>query len=162
MQGLAVHLVECRVRRMRLHDGEYRDVHKFPSQVDDLIMYLNDQIPADHPYKGLKATPVTENAPPVWMLGSSPNSAALAGEKGLPYMYAQFINGEGGPSSAKYYRDTFQPSESMQKPKQAVAVFFACAETEEEAERIISSLELSIMMLRKECHQREHLRLKRR
>ena len=130
-----------------LHDGEYRDVHKFPSQVDDLIMYLNDQIPADHPYKGLKATPVTENAPPVWMLGSSPNSAALAGEKGLPYMYAQFINGEGGPSSAKYYRDTFQPSESMQKPKQAVAVFFACAETEEEAERIISSLELSIMML---------------
>lgn len=130
-----------------LHDGAYRDVHKFPSQVDELDMYLNDRLPSDHPYYGLKATPVTKAAPPIWMLGSSPNSAALAAEKGLPYMYAQFINGESGPSSAAYYQREFQPSEVLQKPKQAVAVFFACAETEQEAERIISSLDLSILMM---------------
>ena len=129
-----------------LHNGEYRDVTKFPQQVDDLIMYLNDTMPADHRYIGLKATPLTESAPPVWMLGSSPSSAALAAEKGLPYMFAHFINGEGGPSSAAHYRKTFSPSASLQKPYQAVAVFFACAETEEEAERIISSLDLSLMM----------------
>ncbi len=130
-----------------LHDGNYRDVSKFPGQVDDLLMYLNDTMPADHVYQGLKATPVIEEAPPVWMLGSSQNSALLAAEKGLPYMFAQFINGEGGPSYANHYRKRFQPSAYLQKPKQAVAVFFACAETEEEAERIISSLDLSKVML---------------
>ena len=129
-----------------LHNGEYRDVTKFPQQVDDLIMYLNDTMPADHPYIGLKATPIIEEAPPVWMLGSSPSSAALAAEKGLPYMFAQFINAEGGPESAAQYRNAFQPSKYLQQPKQAVAVFFACAETEEEAERIISSLDLSLIL----------------
>ena len=54
-----------------LHNGNYRDVNKFPEQVDDLLMYLHDTIPEDHPYHGLKATPVTESIPPVWMLGSS-------------------------------------------------------------------------------------------
>lgn len=130
-----------------LHDGEYRDVHKFPGQVDDLLMYLHDAMPDDHPYTGLKATPLTETAPPVWILGSSPNSGLLAAEKGLPYMFAQFINGEGGPIYASRYRQRFVPSPYLQEPMQAVAIFFACAETEEEAERMISSLDLSLIML---------------
>lgn len=129
-----------------LNDGEYRDVHKFPQQVNDLLMYMTDTMPTDHPYFGLKATPITASTPPVWMLGSSPSSATLAAEKGLPYMFAQFINGEGGPLAAKQYRETFQPSDVLQKPKQAVAVFFACAETEGEAERIASSLDLSLIL----------------
>ena len=130
-----------------LNDGKYRDASKFPDQVDDLLMYLNDTMPADHPYTGLKATPLVDKAPPVWMLGSSPGSAGLAAEKGLPYMFAQFINGEGGTVAAAQYRDTFRPSAALQKSKQAVAVFFACAETEEEAERIASSLDLSLIHL---------------
>ncbi|MBE1555417.1 LLM class flavin-dependent oxidoreductase [Sporosarcina limicola] len=130
-----------------LHDGEYRDTNKFPQQVDDLLMYLNDNVPTNHPYAGLKATPVSDSVSPVWMLGSSPNSGLLAAEKGLPYMFAQFINGEGGPSYAARYQERFQPSAYLQQPEQAVAIFFACAETEEEAERIISSLDLSMLML---------------
>ncbi|CAM3247772.1 LLM class flavin-dependent oxidoreductase [Filibacter tadaridae] len=130
-----------------LHDGEYRDASKFPQQVDDLLMYLNDSMPANHPYKGLKATPMSETVAPVWMLGSSPNSGLLAAEKGLPYMFAHFINGEGGPSYVARYRERFQPSEYLKQPEQAVAIFFACAETEEEAERLVSSLDLSMIML---------------
>lgn len=130
-----------------LHNGSYRDANIFPQQVNDLLMYLNDTMPADHPYTGLQATPVTETAPPVWVLGSSPSSGLLAAEKGLPYMFAQFINGEGGPSYAARYREQFQPSDYLQQPEQAVAIFFACAETEEEAERIVSSLDLSRIML---------------
>ncbi|AQQ52756.1 LLM class flavin-dependent oxidoreductase [Planococcus lenghuensis] len=129
-----------------LHEGGYRDVHRFPQQVDELRMYLNDAIPEDHPYYGLKATPVTEAAPPVWMLGSSPNSAMLAAEKGLPYMYAQFINGEDGIRAAKYYRDRFKPHAGS-KPQQGVAVFVSCQETEEQAERMASSLDLSMVLL---------------
>lgn len=129
-----------------LHNGKYRDITKFPEQVDDLLMYLNDTMPADHPYIGLKATPLIDEAPPVWMLGSSLNSAVLAAEKGLPYMFAQFINGEGGAEAAAAYRKAFRPSADLQQPKQAVAVFFACAETEVAAERIASSLDLSLIL----------------
>lgn len=129
-----------------LNDGEYSDKNKFPQQIDDLMMYLNDTIPADHLYFGLKATPITEVAPPVWMLGSSTSSAELAAKKGLPYVFAKFINGEGGPEAASLYHEKFRSSGSLQKPYQAVAVFFVCAETDEEAERIVSSLDLSLMM----------------
>lgn len=130
-----------------LNNGEYRNVDKFPEQLDELLMYLHDALPDDHPYTGLKATPITAGAPPVWMLGSSPNSALLAAQKGLPYMFAQFINGEGGVPYAAHYREQFRPSVYQQEPKQAVAIFVSCAETEEEAERIISSLDLSLLML---------------
>lgn len=130
-----------------LHDGNFRDVNQFPNQIDDLLMYLHDAVPEGHQFQGLKATPVINSAPPVWMLGSSANSAFLAAEKGLPYMFAQFINGDGGPSYAKSYRDRFKPSQYLQQPKQAVAVFVICAETEEVAKRIASSKELTMLRL---------------
>ncbi len=130
-----------------LHEGGYRDVNRFPDQIDELNMYLHDDVPVEHMLAGLKATPVTPSVPPVWMLGSSQSSAALAAQKGLPYMFAQFINGDGGPSYATHYQKAFQPSKYLLEPKQAVAVFFACAETEEAAERMISSLDLSIIRL---------------
>lgn len=129
-----------------LHNGKYRDVSIFPEQIDDLLMYLNDLMPPTHPYAGLKATPIIEEAPPVWLLGSSISSAALAAEKGLPYMYAQFINAEGGEAAAQLYRQSFKKSAYFTQPKQAVAVFFVCAETEEEVEKITSSLDLSLLL----------------
>lgn len=129
-----------------LHNGQYRDVHQFPEQVDDLIMYLKDAIPADHRYTGLQVTPLVDAVPPVWMLGSSPNSAILGAKKGLPYMFAQFINGEGGPTFAAQYREYFIPSPTLPKPKQAVAIFFACGETDEEVERMVASLDYALIM----------------
>lgn len=129
-----------------LHNGKYRDVTIFPEQIDDLLMYLYDDIPETHPYIGLKATPMIDEILPVWMLGSSVNSAKLAAEKGLPYTYAKFINDEGGEEAAETYQNSFQPSKYVTEPKQMVAVFFVCAETEEDVERITSSLDLSLLL----------------
>lgn len=128
-----------------LNNGKYRDAKQFPAQVDDLRMYLSDSIPSDHPYYGLKATPVTKQAPPIWMLGSNPGSARLAAEKGLPYMFAQFINSEGGEEAGRIYREQFRPFGGSE-PKQGVAVFAVCQETEDAAEWVASSLDLSMIM----------------
>lgn len=128
-----------------LNNGKPRDAAKFPEQIDELRMYLEDAIPEEHPYYGMKATPVTEAAPPVWMLGSGQSSALLAAGKGLPYMFAQFINGEGGQSFAKSYRDRFV-SYNGSKPYQGVAIFVVCQETEEQAERMASSMDLALAM----------------
>lgn len=132
---------------MALHDGKPRDVNRYPEQIDDLLGYLTDSLPDAHPYQGLTAAPIIKTMPEVWMLGSSPSSAMLAAQKGLPYTFAQFINGEGGPQYTQAYRNNFVPSEYLKEPKNIVAVFAICAETDEEAERVASSIDLSILMI---------------
>ncbi|WP_406686409.1 LLM class flavin-dependent oxidoreductase [Rossellomorea vietnamensis] len=132
---------------MALHDGKPRDVNRYPEQIDDLLGYLTDSLPDAHPYQRLTAAPMIKTMPEVWMLGSSPSSAMLAAQKGLPYTFAQFINGEGGPQYTQAYRNNFVPSEYLKEPKNIVAVFAICAETDEEAERVASSIDLSILMI---------------
>ncbi|WP_082686349.1 LLM class flavin-dependent oxidoreductase [Bacillus coahuilensis] len=132
---------------MALADGARRDIRNYPNQINDLLGYLHDNLPEDHPYRGLKATPQLDTAPEVWILGSSPSSAEVAAEKGLPYTFAQFINGEGGPSYARHYRESFKPSAYLDSPKTMPAIFTICAATDEEANRIASSIDLSILML---------------
>ncbi len=130
---------------LALNEGRKRNVDRFPDQIDELSMYLNDSIPDDHMYYGMKATPVTESAPPIWILGSSMTSALLAAEKGLSYMFAHFINGEGGQDYTRTYKERFAAKESS-KPYIGFAIFVVCQQTEEEAERVASSLDLALCM----------------
>ncbi|TWT08495.1 LLM class flavin-dependent oxidoreductase [Planococcus sp. CPCC 101016] len=128
-----------------LNEGKKRDTSQFPAQIEDLRMYLTDTIPEEHPYYGMKATPVTKHSPPIWILGSSESSALLAAEKGLPYMFAHFINGEGGQQFAKDYRERFE-SYNGSKPHVGFAIFVICQETQEQAEWVASSMDLSLCM----------------
>lgn len=45
-------------------------------------MYLHDQVPENHHYANLKATPVIPTSPELWMLGSSGESAMIAAKQG--------------------------------------------------------------------------------
>ena len=40
-------------------------------------MYLHDQVPENHHYANLKATPVIPTSPEMWMLGSSGRALKL-------------------------------------------------------------------------------------
>src|SRR5580658_9230904 len=64
----------------------------FPQQLAELLGYLYDRIPADHPFARLAAAlPGRPEMPEPWLLGSSPQSGIWAAELGLPYMFADFI-----------------------------------------------------------------------
>ncbi len=128
-----------------LSNGRLRDAARFPVQFDELRMYLEDAIPQVHDYYGMKATPVPAFPPPVWLLGSGESSAQLAAEKGVPYMFAHFINGEGGAEFTKRYRENFI-SHKDSEPYVGFAIFVVCQETEEQAEHVASSLDLSLAM----------------
>ena len=65
--------------------------------------------------------------PDVWLLGSSPQSAIWAGQLGLPYAFADFIN-PGGAEIAALYRERFVPSSRRASPEVAVCVATICAE----------------------------------
>jgi len=108
----------------------------YPMQVEDLIHYLADEMPEDHPFHDIKATPSTDGTPEVWCLGSSLDSAVIAADLGLPFTFAQFINPEGGERAMQVYRRKFQPSKWFPEPRGSVATAALAADTEEEAIRL--------------------------
>lgn len=110
----------------------------FPAQLFELLAYLNDEMPADHPFARLSQLPGRPELPEPWLLGSSAQSAIWAAELGLPYAFADFINPHGAEIVADYRR-RFEPSRQSLVPRVIVAVWAVCAGTDEEAVRIASS-----------------------
>jgi luciferase family oxidoreductase group 1 len=121
----------------------------FPQQLAELLAYFEDDLPEDHPFRHLAATlPGRPELPEPWLLGSSPQSAIWAGELGLRYAFADFINPEGA-EIAKLYRERFTPARDLSAPRTAVAVWALCAPTEEEARKLASSSRMSMTLLRR-------------
>ena len=121
----------------------------FPQQLAELLAYFEDALPADHPFRHLaKTLPGRPELPIPWLLGSSPQSAIWAGELGLRYAFADFIN-PGGSEIAKLYRERFAPVRDLQAPRTAVAAWVLCAPTEEEAVELASSSRMSFTLLRR-------------
>jgi luciferase family oxidoreductase group 1 len=134
------------------HPQPVADVNEFPQQVVDLLGFLADRLPADHPFAGIVAQPgpPPSDLPEVWLLGSSDFSARLAAVLGLPFAFADFFGNAGdyGPQVAELYRQLFRPSEHLAEPRLSVAVHVICADTEERAERIAASMKLRVARMR--------------
>jgi luciferase family oxidoreductase group 1 len=121
----------------------------FPEQLVELLGYLNDSLPAEHPFAGLAATlPGRPEQPEPWLLGSSPQSAIWAAQLGLPYAFADFINSKGAEIAA-LYRERFAEHEHPVKPRTAVAVWVICADSDEEARRLAASGRMTFTLLRR-------------
>ena len=72
----------------------------FGEQLAELLALLGDRLPADHLFAHLPALLAGRpEQPEPWLLGSSPQSAVWAGEMGLPYSFADFINPQGAALS---------------------------------------------------------------
>lgn len=110
----------------------------FPAQLFELMAYLDDDMPADHPFARLTKLPGLPEKPDLWLLGSSPQSGIWAAELGLPYAFADFINPLGAEIVTKYRQD-FTPSRHAEKPRVIAAVWALCADSDEEARRIAAS-----------------------
>jgi luciferase family oxidoreductase group 1 len=121
----------------------------FFEQLAELIAYLEDRFPPDHPLRRLTALPGVPERPELWLLGSSPQSALWAGDLGMAYAFADFINSDGGADIARIYRERFAESERLAAPRVAVAVWAIAADTEEEAVRLSYSSRMAMQMLRR-------------
>ncbi len=120
----------------------------FPAQLAELLALLENRMPADHPFARLAALPGGPERPEPWLLGSSMQSALWAGEAGLRYAFADFIN-PGGAQIAATYREHFVPSVGVNAPRLAVAAWVVCADSDEEAQRLASSSRMTLGMLRR-------------
>ncbi len=131
-----------RLTAQAMSGGSYNSADDFPQQVFDLVCYLDGSLPANHPFAKVTVQPKIDHAPEVWVLGSSDFGGALAAHLGLRFTFAHFINAQGGDQVARAYRDQFRPSPREATPYSMVAVFVICAETDNEAEAVASSIDL--------------------
>ncbi len=117
---------------------------RFPQQVGELLGWLGEGLPVNHPFARVSAQPEGPTKPEVWILGSSDFGAQLAAYYGLPYCFAHFItDGRGSEEAMQLYHDGFRPHpDRLQVPQGAIAVFALTAATEAEAWRLYKSREL--------------------
>lgn len=105
------------------HPPSFRE---FPQQVAELVGYLDGSL-ADP-----RLSPEPAGDVPVWILGTSPDSAMLAGQLGLPYALALFINPHADPSLTDLYRRNFRPSAQLAEPYVMLATTaFACDDADQ-------------------------------
>jgi len=130
-------------------DRRVQAADDFPEQLAELIAYLDASFPEGHPLARIASTlPGRPISPGLWLLGSSPQSAIWAGELGLPYSFADFIN-PAGAEIAALYRERFTPSKELTAPRLSIAVSTICADSDAEAERLAASSRMAIVQLRR-------------
>lgn len=110
----------------------------FPQQIRDLLGWLGDGLPENHPFRMVRASPEVATRPELWILGSSDYGAQVAAFFGLPYCFASFItDGQGADQALSLYRDGFRDQRGS-GPRAAVAVYALAADTRAEAERLFA------------------------
>ncbi|WP_169946122.1 LLM class flavin-dependent oxidoreductase [Microbispora sp. H11081] len=124
------------------------DPDDFPQQVAELTGFLDAAFPPGHPYARIQAVPRGDDRPPVWLLGSSGFSARLAGLLGLPFAFAHHFSAANTEPALDLYRDSFRPSEVLDRPYALIGVAAVAADTEEEALRQTMPGALSWLRLR--------------
>jgi luciferase family oxidoreductase group 1 len=120
----------------------------FPQQFAELLAFSGDGFPKDHSFRSVTAMPSDIGLPPIWLLGSSGYSAKAAGEMGLGYAFASHFSPTDPAPAMRAYRESFEPSESFERPSAVLAVAVICAETEERAEGLASCMELAWVRMR--------------
>jgi luciferase family oxidoreductase group 1 len=121
----------------------HSNVDDFPRQVQELEHWVsNIPLPGNHPYHSIKAHPVGETRPQIWILGSSAYGAQVAAFLGLPYAFAYFFNdGAGVEEALSLYRRNFKPRAGLVRPQATICVWALAADTAAEAVRLATARE---------------------
>ncbi len=118
---------------LALADNYLEEVRKFPEKVTELQGFLDGSFATDNMFHKISPTPVPEESPQLWMLGTSARSAKLAAEKGLSYAFGHFMTDKDGPEIVRKYRTEMHEQHPEKEPYVIVAVSVICAKTTEKA-----------------------------
>ncbi len=110
-------------------------LEQYPQQVYDLMRYLSETFPDEHPFHAIRAMPSADSYAAPWLLSSSMGSVRIAAELGMPLSFAHFITQEGA-GMVKWYRENFKPSPWFKKPLVNIGVSALAAESTERAREI--------------------------
>lgn len=119
-----------------------RDGDEFLERFQELLLLAQDGFPEGHPFRNVHAVPADVALPPIWLLGSSSYSAALAAACGMGFAFAHHFADRDAASAMRSYRENFKPSATLAHPYAILGTAAIAADTDTEAERIAASAEL--------------------
>lgn len=115
--------------------------HKFPEEIQKIQQYFA----VDNSKSRVRA-PVAEGVQvPIFILGSSTDSAHLAARKGLPYAFASHFAPAQLMEALSIYRNEFQPSSFLKEPYTLAGINVIAADNREYAEQISTTLIRAIL-----------------
>ncbi len=120
---------------MALRRNRMETAQDFP----DDILALQKYFSAENSTSKVRAIPGEGLDIPIWILGSSTDSAQLAAMMGLPYAFASHFAPTHFLSAIDIYRKHFRPSRYLAKPYVMACVNVIAADTNAEAERLATS-----------------------
>ncbi|MGH6768662.1 MAG: LLM class flavin-dependent oxidoreductase [Xanthobacteraceae bacterium] len=126
--------------RRRQQDSSGDD---FLERFQELILFERNQFPEGHPFRAVHAMPADSPLPPIWLLGSSGYSAQLAGMIGSGFSFAHHFSDYDAAAVMLSYREHFKPSEMRQTPYSILGCAVVCADSDAEAERLATTLDLN-------------------
>ncbi|CAH0319542.1 LLM class flavin-dependent oxidoreductase [Peribacillus simplex] len=114
-----------------LRRSQKDSVYTFPNDVNSLLTYFGPEEKQGY----VKAYPGVGTKIPLYILGSSTDSAYLAAQLGLPYVFASHFAPRHMEEAISIYRNRFQPSDYLDTPYMMVCLNVIATETDEEAKR---------------------------
>ena len=115
----------------------FNAVHNFPSDIQKLQTFFS----ADNRNSNVRAIPGEGLEIPIWILGSSTDSARVAAAMGLPYAFASHFAPAQFLTAINIYRQNFKPSAVLASPYVIACLNVVAADTDEEATRLATSLQ---------------------
>ena len=116
---------------------------RFPEDVLELQALLGPVQPGQR----VRAVPGADSNVPLWILGSSLFGAQLAAKFGLPYAFASHFAPAALHDALRMYREYFKPSLQLPGPYAMAGVNVICADTDEEARHLFTSLQQVVIGL---------------
>jgi luciferase family oxidoreductase group 1 len=120
-----------------------REGDDFLERLHELVLWETRDFPPGHPYNKVVAMPDDTRLPPIWLLGSSDYSSELAAQVGMGYAFAHHFASHDAIDAMTNYRAHFKASPWRSTPHAILAVAVITAETDAEAERLASSMDLN-------------------
>jgi luciferase family oxidoreductase group 1 len=127
--------------RRRQQDDPASD--DFLDRFQELLLFEQRGFPESHPFRRVQAMPSDVALPPIYLLGSSGYSAQLAAHVGAGFAFAHHFSDFDPVGPMTMYRQQFKPSATRSEPCAILAVHAVCADSDAEAERLATSIDLN-------------------
>lgn len=118
-----------------LRGNNFNPNYNFEFHIRELQKYMSNE----NSEAKVRAIPGEGADVPIYILGSSTDSAFLAAKLGLPYAFAAHFAPSQLEVALEIYREHFQPSEFLQEPYVLVCINIIAGETVDEAHYLSTS-----------------------
>jgi luciferase family oxidoreductase group 1 len=122
---------------MAIRGENFGTQHNFPKDIQKLQNFFS----SENKNSNLRAIPGEGLDIPIWVLGSSTDSAIVAAAMGLPYAFASHFAPTYFLEAIRLYRQNFQPSDQLKEPYVMACVNVIAAGTDAEAKRLATSVQ---------------------